>query len=360
MSEVIVLRKIPVVAWTRLLWATLVAVMLGSMAWEVACRRQGYEAGLDDTSDLWAEARRTVRPDSTVMVGSSRGLFNFDLDALQEGLGTRPIQLCLVGSSPAPIMMNLAEDLSFHGTVILDLVPGMVPMPETAPPYQNALRAIRREKEQTWADWMGHQLSLPLERSLACLQQEDLTLSSLLKNIEVPNRSHTQLPPALPPYFYTIDGDRRARMTMEVETRPALGERIKYGWLPLFTPPPKPVWIPDEAFGPAMGQMVERRIGELVQAIKTIRARGGKVVLVRMPSTDKLRVLEERITPREIFWERILRESGAPGIWFEDIPELASFTCPEWSHLSAVDSVTFTRRLVGHLRQRLDLANSGR
>jgi hypothetical protein len=33
----------------------------------------------------------------------------------------------------------------------------------------------------------------------------------------------------------------------------------------------------------------------------------------------------------------------------EDFPELADFTCPEWSHLSAGDSVEFTKRLVPHL-----------
>ncbi len=42
-----------------------------------------------------------------------------------------------------------------------------------------------------------------------------------------------------------------------------------------------------------------------------------------------------------------------PGIYFEDYPELADFTCPEWSHLSAGDSVEFTKRLVPHLRAAL-------
>ena len=29
----------------------------------------------------------------------------------------------------------------------------------------------------------------------------------------------------------------------------------------------------------------------------------------------------------------LLKETGAPGIYFEDFPELADFKCPEWSHL---------------------------
>ncbi|MBA3385630.1 MAG: hypothetical protein H0T95_03230 [Chthoniobacterales bacterium] len=51
----------------------------------------------------------------------------------------------------------------------------------------------------------------------------------------------------------------------------------------------------------------------------------------------------------------MLRETGVPGIYFEDFPELASFTCPEWSHLSAGDSVEFTKRLVPHLRTALGM-----
>lgn len=212
---------------------------------------------------------------------------------------------------------------------------------------------MRHVRQQTRAEWSGHRLSFPLERSFAFLQQEDLTLAALLAGLPVPDRARTQLPPDLPPNFYTIDADRRARMTPEVDTNQALRDRVRLGWAPLFTPPPKPVWIPDAAFGPAMGQMVEQRIGELVQAITTIRARGGRVVLVRMPSTGDLRALEEHITPRAIFWERIVQASGAPGVWFEDHPELASFACPEWSHLTAADSVEFTRRLVPHLRTAL-------
>jgi hypothetical protein len=63
-----------------------------------------------------------------------------------------------------------------------------------------------------------------------------------------------------------------------------------------------------------------------------------------------LKAFEDRTTPRAGTWDRLLRETGAPGIYFEDFPELASFTCPEWSHLSAGDSVEFTKRLVPHLR----------
>jgi hypothetical protein len=66
--------------------------------------------------------------------------------------------------------------------------------------------------------------------------------------------------------------------------------------------------------------------------------------------TGDLKALEDKATPREGIWARIIKESGAPGIYFEDHPELASFDCPEWSHLSGPDSIEFTKRLVPHLK----------
>jgi hypothetical protein len=69
--------------------------------------------------------------------------------------------------------------------------------------------------------------------------------------------------------------------------------------------------------------------------------------------SGKLKELEDMGTPRVGPWNRIIRETGAPGIYFEDYPELASFTCPEWSHLSAPDAVEFSKRLMPHLKAAL-------
>ena len=100
-----------------------------------------------------------------------------------------------------------------------------------------------------------------------------------------------------------------------------------------------------------MGKAIEARFGEAAAAVKKIQARGGKVVFVRFPVTGELKKHEDKMTPRVGPWNRLLKESGAPGIYFEDFPELASFDCPEWSHLSAPDSVEFSRRLVPRLVQ---------
>ncbi len=346
-------RTVPAQPWTILALGAGVIILALALGWEHHCRSMGYEPGLDDTADLWVEARRSVQPDSTVLIGSSRILFDLDLDELEQGLGKRPVQLALVGSCVAPMLQHLAQDPTFHGTVICDVVPGLATVPPMAPPYHATLKALERLKSQSVAQRWSHQLSLPLEQTFASLQQEDLTLAALLKQVHIPNRPQAQVGPALPPHFSTIDRDRRTRMHDRVLTDQALQDRVKHGWLPLFTPPPKPHWIPDAAFGEFMRGMLEGRFKDFADAVAAIRARGGRVVFVHLPSSGDLKALEDRLTPRAMVWDRLLKDTGSPGIAFEDHPDLKDFTCPEWSHLSEKDSVEFTKRLGPHLKAAL-------
>jgi hypothetical protein len=100
---------------------------------------------------------------------------------------------------------------------------------------------------------------------------------------------------------------------------------------------------------------IEQRFKDVAAAAQKLRARGGKIVFVRLPVTGGLKVLEDRTTPRNQIWDRVMKDTAAPGIYFEDLPELSSFNCPEWSHLSAGDSVEFSKRLAPHLRTALQM-----
>jgi hypothetical protein len=99
-----------------------------------------------------------------------------------------------------------------------------------------------------------------------------------------------------------------------------------------------------------MGKAVEARFGDTVATVNKLRARGGKIIFVRFPNSGELKALEDRLSPREKTWDPLIKSTGAPGIYYSDFPELSGFNCPEWSHLSAGDSVEFTKRLVPHLR----------
>jgi hypothetical protein len=330
--------------------ATSLATLVLAAAWEIKCRSWGYAPTLNDTPDLWAMRRNAVKPDSMVIIGDSRAWFDLDLDEIEHGLGQRPVQLAIPGSCAYPVLANLADDPSFHGTVICSVVPIMFFAPG-GPPVQNSLDAINRRRTQTVAQKASNEIGMFLEEHIAFLKEDDLTMGELLKRLPIPNRTGALVGPPLPPYFETVDRERRARMVPQCAVAGPLQDRVKYGWLPLFTPPPLPTYIPPDVFLRGMADAVEARFKDAASAVMKIRARGGKVVFVRLPVSGELRKLEDRATPRTGRWDRLLRDSGAPGIYFTDYPELAGFTCPEWSHLSAPDSVEFTHRLVPHLRE---------
>jgi hypothetical protein len=349
-------RPIPELSWRGLTVVVVLIVIAATCAWEFYCRSIGYGPTLNDSEDLWTSARRRVEPESVVIIGDSRGWFDLDLDELQKGLGKRPIQLAMGGGCAYPVLADLANDEIFHGTIICSVVPRLFFAPPGTPPMERGEKAVRRWHTQTPAQRASQYLAMPLEEHVAFLKQEELTLDDLLKRLPIPNRPYAQVPPRLPPYFSTVDRERRARMIEEC-ARPGseLARMIQQIWIPLFTPPPPPSYIPKDVFMATMTKAVEQRFHDVVAAVQKLRARGGKIVFVRLPHSGGLKALEDRDTPRAQTWDPLLKATAAPGISYEGYPELSGFNCPEWSHLSAGDSVEFSKRLVPHLRKALQM-----
>jgi len=348
-------RVIPGSSWRGITVAVVTALFIAVAAWEVYCRSLGYAPTLNNTTDLWAEARRRVQPESIVIIGDSRAWFDTDLGEIQRGLGKRPIQLAQPGSCPYPVLEDLAKDESFHGTIICSILPRIYLAPPGTPPMDRAQKAVQRYHGQTWAQRISHELSIPLESSFAFLKQDDLTLDAMLQELPIPDRPYALVSPPLPPYFCSIDRERRARMVEQCARPGPLRDKVRKRWARLFTPLPPPTYIAPEKFAADMQQAIEARYHDTKACIDKLRARGGKIVFVRFPMSGPLKELEDKITPRGQTWDPLVQQTGVPGIYFEDFPELSSFECPEWSHLSAADSVEFTKRLVPHLRQALQL-----
>src|SRR5438132_3778073 len=349
-------RPIPQIPWRGITVVVALIVIATASAWELYCRSIGYGPTLNDNEDLWTMTRQRIKPESIVIIGDSRGWFDLDLDELQEGLGKRPVQLAMGGSCGYPVLADLADDKTFHGTIICSFVPRLFFAPPGTPPMERGEKAVRRSHTQTPAQRASQYLAMPLEEHVAFLKQEALTLDDLLKRLPIPNRPGARVPPRLPPYFGTHDRERRARMIEEC-ARPGseLQKRIQQIWLPLFTPPPPPSYIPTDVFMAKIKDAIEARFHDVAAAVKKLRARGGKIVFVRFPNGGELKKLEDREMPRRGIWDRVIKETGAPGIYYEDYPDLSGFNCLEWSHLSAGDSVEFSKRLVPHLRKALQM-----
>lgn len=316
-------------------------------AWELWLRGRGFGPSLDDNPDLWADARRRVddavaageRP--MVLIGDSRMLFDADLDELERGLGKRPIQLSTVGTNPLVLLEDLADDEDFDGVVISHVHPGLY----FAPPGAAEVfvrRNLERYHKGTVAQRVGAVLWRPLDARLALLNQEELNLRNLIDRLRVPQREGVD--DDFLPYLYVIDGERRARLWHRVETDHALRDGIRAVWMHFPSPPP---FSPFRVMAQDVGRL--RTLARARRAADKLRSHGGTLIYVAFPASGELGAAEAKNFPREHFWDALLAATGAPGVHWRDHAELGGFECPEWSHLSASDSVTFTQRLVPHL-----------
>jgi hypothetical protein len=325
--------------------------------WEFQVRGEGFSPSLNDTADRWSLIRSRVGDESgqTVIVGSSRIMFDLDLDTYASHFGVdRPLQLAMPGTNPVGLLEHVAEEESFDGTLILGVAPGLWFVPQGMP-VENANQATGRYDNWSPSQKVGLVLAGALQRRLAFIQPDDLALGSLLNRIKLTDRPGAigNLPPVLPAYFTGMDEHRQSRMWDRCDFGTDRAKLIQQTWIPLFTPPPPPPHLSGEEFGEMMKKNTEDYLERIRVAVDKVRARGGRVVFVRPPSTGQVRELEKQFSPREQTWDLMLQVTGAPGIHFEDHPELAAFDCPEWSHLTASDAVGWSRALMPHLEKAL-------
>src|SRR5438045_2253406 len=252
-------RPIPTAPWRGIAVVVTIVVIVATAAWELYCRSLGYAPTLNDNEDLWTMRRRIVEPESLVIIGDSRAWFDVDLDEFEKGLGKRPIQLAMPGATVLPALADLAEDKSFHGTIICSVVPMLFFAPPGSPPMERAEKNLKRFHNQTPAQRVSEYLGIWLEEHVAFLKPDDLSLEGLLNTLPIPNRHAAHVPPVFPPYFQSEDRERRARMWEKcAEPGSELAKRIQQIWLPLFTPPPPPSYVPPDVFMAQMKQGIQK------------------------------------------------------------------------------------------------------
>lgn len=345
-ADAVVLRRVPAVAWPRTAIVALVLFLAGAAAWEAYWRAQEFVPAYRNSDGQWAEARRKVDRDesgATVLLGSSRMQFDIDLDVWREETGVEPVQLALEGSNPLPLLTHLSEDEDFDGLLVVGITPPLIMMPGIG------LRegVLRHYETESPAQWMGQQLSYPLERTFASYNFDTALFTVLARQPWWPERPGFETPPPAVRKIENMRRNRQADLWTRVETDTAYNEIVTGAWRAIIEslPPPPPEDVAREQF--------EALLERIAADVGRIRERGGEVVFVRLPSSGYFREAEARMTPREQVWENVLAAADAVGVHFEDYPELADIPTPEWSHVSARDKDRLTRALVGILRQRL-------
>jgi hypothetical protein len=323
-------REVPAHAWGRIALMALAVCVVLTAGWEVLWRSKGFEAGdVKPTYANWAEARRHATGNATVLIGTSRNLFDVDLDVWEKTTGIRPVQLSLEGTSPLMTLSDLATDPKFKGVVIADVVTGMF---FSGDPGGVNEKALPYYHDQTPSQRVGRWLAIPPEYVLAYIDDQTRP-KELWRRQELPLREG-QRPRFVDPYKLAVaTPDRNSEMWGRVLTDTAYRERAARIWGPLFTPPP--------GFKPPPPPKV---IAGVAADIAKIRARGGDVVFVMHPQAGFLAEWEKQL-PRPVFWDALLAGTGSGGVNYLDHRELQGFRLPELSHMHPRDAEVYTARL---------------
>ena len=320
---------------------TLIAIS----SWEIYLRSTGEPVSYDDGKELWADKRARVyapQERATVFVGSSRNKYDIDIATWQSLTNDEVVQLSLEGTSPMPVLNEIANDEDFRGKVIIDVTETL--FFSIAPfAFKTAQECIDYYKKRTPAERASFAINRQLESRFVFLDKFGLSLNALLDNIPLHDRPGVfSMPTPFPKDFQRVNFGRQDIMTKRFEEDTLLQNRVKNIWK----------FYGQVDRGPAPTEwMIDSLMNNVRSSIDRIKARGGRVLFLRTPASGPLRQIEEQLFPRARYWERLLNLTDCPGIHFADYPGLANFVCPEFSHLKREDAVVFTSRLIDILQK---------
>ena len=314
------------------------------ISWEWYLRQQGRGVAYDDGGSLWSDKRKQVYEPAnkaTVFIGSSRIKYDLDILTWQSITGDHAIQLANVGSSPLPVLYDLADDEDFKGKLVID-VSEFLFFNQAPFVYKTPVDNLTYYKQETPSQKFGFIVNKALESQLSFLDKEEYSLNALLALSKVPNRQNVYEFPDFPAGFTPVTFDRQSYMTDDLVKDPRQIKQVTDVW---------------ELFGklgakapPITVGATDSIIASVKAAVDKIKARGGQVIFVRTPSSGPMLAMEKVAFAREKFWDKLIAATQCEGIHFQDYPGIADLECPEFSHLSMLQAKSFTISLI-HILQ---------
>jgi hypothetical protein len=322
----------------------IIFVIVAAASWEFHLRRMGVDASFDDNRALWAYTRAKVyepKDRSTVFIGSSRIKFDLDIPTWERLTGNYPVQLACVGSSPAPVLRDLADDPNFKGKLIIDVTEEIFLSSSTFDD-EGPKKRVEYFHKLSPTQRASFQIDRVLESMFAFLDQDNYSVNAMLPHLLIPQRPGVFSDVIFPMEFDRTSLQRQSYMTPKFISDTGLQNKVKGIWAFFEKMDPEP---------PATG----KKLDSIIQSIKTevdkIQKRGGEVLFVRTPSSGQVWEDEIKFFPRASYWDKLLAATGCKGIYYRDYPAITHFECPEFSHLSPEQAVVFTKNLVQILKQ---------
>jgi len=327
--------------------ALLMAVIVIAAAgiWEIFLRHKGVDASYDDAPALFAHIRARIYQPSdqaTVFIGSSRMKYDLNIATWEKDTHTEAVQLSCIGSTPIPVLVDLANDPNFKGRLVVDVTEILF---FSNNPFfaERPVKGLKYYKDFTPAQKASVGLDRVVESQLVFLDKDNYSLNAELEKLEIPNRPGFFVMPLFPMEFERTGFSRQSYMQEKMVTDTNLQNRVKGIW---------------DFLGNAMRSAPptsEKDLDDIFNTVKTsvdkIKARGGDVIFTRTPSSGRFLTGENMGFPRAKYWDKLLTVTGCRGIYFADYPPLSQLVCPENSHLSPAGSVVYTQSLIDILQK---------
>lgn len=335
-AQPVPVRPVPAQPWGRILLGAVLLLALLVAGWEEYWRAYGVKPGLANSFGLWAIQRRRIdhgEGAATVVISDSRLFFDLQLPVWEKLDGKRPIQLGLEGTSALIFLEDLAADPKFTGRLLVGVAPQVF-----FGGFGYRAGVLKYYRKESPSQRIGQWLSMHLLEPWFAFDDSDFALATVLERQPWPVRpGRTWRMPVRK--LSVIESDRNTHMWGKVETDPAYRALMREVWLHDLAP------TEDDPPPAKMQENAMKQVERAAKAVHTLQARGVKVLFVRSPSTGPYLEYDNRNFPRKTSWDVLLARSGAPGIHFEDYPELQGLEQPEWSHLSRAAAEQYTASL---------------
>ncbi len=307
--------------WVRAWGLALVLVVVVVVAWEAAWRSRGFRPSVSNDMELWAiERQRAVagEGDGVVILGSSRVKTGIVPKAVAEATGWKtPIQLAINFSSPVLALEDLAADPRFHGLVIVDVAPiilfnGFWPLENMVGGYLAYRDNVRWS--ESFNTWLTSLVESSFVFRLPELSGNHLSETLMKGGLPAAQRFH----------------DDRFRVTRIANS----------------TAPEAPSANAGDGGAVGMGRKgLDTLMARLNAALGKLRSHDARAVFVSMPTAGAMAETENRLFPREEYWDVFAKGIEAPAVNCRDEADLAKFVPPDGSHLTSGQAVEFSHAL---------------
>ncbi len=319
--------------WLATWLAAFVVAGLALLAIERYWRGLGYTPTVLDSMQLWSIQRERVYSDSPrplVLLGASRIEYGVDLKTLRDELPHyKPVMLAVNGLYPLSVLRDLAQDQNFRGVVLCDVESNAF-----VRDYFFLQQAYPDYFHQRWTpSWHLHRVLLTVwQRTALIANPEYGALASLRRSFNggAPFRNYVN-------YHGNRSGDIDYTKTDPAGIKRHFAATVEgnIARLPKHDPD---AWLANLAM--------------VYDWVRAIQARGGTVIFYESPTQGLTREINDRLYPREKYWNRFAATSPAPVISANAVPSLASTPLPDDSHIDFRDKPAYTRRLVDVLVER--------